>query len=210
MPVPAIAASVLVIVGAGGHGRVVADAALASGDWQTVVATDADASRCEGELLPGVQLLTMDQALALPGALLHFAIGNANARDRQASQATLPLASVVHPRASLSMHALLEPGCFIAALAVVAPGARIGLCGIVNHGAVVDHDVHVGAWSHIAPGASLGGGAQVGERVLVGAGARVLPGVRVADGVVIGAGAVVHGDVEAAGVYAGVPARKLK
>jgi acetyltransferase-like isoleucine patch superfamily enzyme len=81
---------------------------------------------------------------------------------------------------------------------------------IVNHGAVVDHDVRVGDFSHIAPRAGLGGGVTVGKRVLIGTGACILPGLAICDDAVIGAGAVVHQDVVEAGVYAGVPARRTK
>jgi len=75
---------------------------------------------------------------------------------------------------------------------------------------VVDHDVRVGDFTHVAPLAALGGGARIGRHVLVGAGARVLPGMSVADGVTLGAGAVVHESIAAAGVYAGVPARRVR
>jgi acetyltransferase-like isoleucine patch superfamily enzyme len=92
----------------------------------------------------------------------------------------------------------------------VGAGARLGTSVIVNHGAVVDHDVAVGDFSHIAPLAALGGGAKVGRRVLVGSGACILPGVRVADDAVVGAGAVVADHLIEPGIYAGVPARRLK
>ena len=81
---------------------------------------------------------------------------------------------------------------------------------IVNHGAVVDHDVQVGDFSHVAPLAALSGNVRIGARVLVGAGAQVLPGVRVADDVVIGAGSVVRAHLAEPGVYAGVPARRIR
>lgn len=202
--------SSLLIFGAGGHGRVVADAALAAGQWLRVLASDRDAARCTGELLAGVPLLPAYAATA-SAASIHVAIGNASHRAREI--AALPeglLASVVHPRASVSRHSTLGPGCFIAAQAVVGPNASLGVSVIVNHGAVVDHDVCVGDFSHIAPLAALGGGAQLGRRVLVGSGASVLPGVRIGDDVVIGAGAVVARDLPEAGTYAGVPARRLK
>lgn len=199
----------LLIVGAGGHGRVVADAALAQGAWERVVATAHDIAG-GGELLPGVPLLA--RAEASQGAhAVHVAIGAAGAREREsAAAAGLPLANVVHPRAAVSPHAQLQTGCFVAAQAVVAPCATLGRGVIVNHGAVVDHDCAVGDFTHIAPGATLAGKVHVGRRVLVGAGARLLPGVRVADDVVIGAGAVVHADIETPGTYAGVPVRRIR
>jgi sugar O-acyltransferase (sialic acid O-acetyltransferase NeuD family) len=202
--------STLVIIGAGGHGRVVADAALAMKQWQRVVATDRNATRCAGELVPGVPLMPFDQALQLPAAQVHVAIGSAEGREREASLVQDRLATVIHPRASVSPAAVLAPGCFVAAQAVVAPGARVGACAIVNHGAVVDHDVQVGDYSHVAPLSAIGGEAGVGAGVLVGAGSVVLPQRRVADHVVLGAGAVVRADIVEAGVYAGVPAQRVR
>jgi sugar O-acyltransferase (sialic acid O-acetyltransferase NeuD family) len=203
-------ASTLVILGAGGHGRVVADAALAAGGWARVVATDRNPARCVGELLPNVQLLPLEEAFALPGAAVHVAIGSAEAREREAGAVRTRLATIVHPRACVSPFAVLEPGCFVAAQAVVAPRARLGAGVIVNHGAVVDHDVQVGAFSHVAPLAALGGEASVGRGVLVGAGAAVLPQRRLGDGVVLGAGAVARADIADAGTYAGVPAGRVR
>lgn len=208
MPTPS--SSLLVIFGAGGHGRVVADAALAMGCWSRIVATDRDPRRCSGELLPGVPLLAPAEALAV-GAEVHIAIGAADARAvESAALASHALVAVLHPRAAVSPHAVLGAGCFVAAQAVVAPSAQLGACVIVNHGAVVDHDVRIGDYTHIAPQAALGGGAHVGRGVLVGAGALVLPGLRLADGVVVGAGAVVRESILEPGTYAGVPARRVR
>lgn len=202
--------STLVILGAGGHGRVVADAALATGAWARVVATDRDPARCRGDLLPGVPLLPLQQALALPGALFHVAIGIAAHREREAGPLSGRMATVVHPDASLSRWARVDAGCFVAAQAVVAPGAHLQHGAIVNHGAVIDHDARLGAFSHVAPQATLGGHARVGAHVLVGAGARVLPSLQVCDGCTLGAGAVVHSPIAQPGVYAGVPAARVR
>lgn len=202
--------SQLVILGAGGHGRVVADAALAQGAFARVWATDRDAQRCQGELLPGVRIVPLPEATRLPCAL-HVAIGAGAAREREAAAFQgHPLTTVIHPRAAVSPHAQVGAGSFVAAQAVVAPGARLGTAVIVNHGAVVDHDVQVGDFTHIAPLAALGGGARIGRHVLVGAGACVLPGVSVCDGATLGAGAVVPEPITEPGVYAGVPARRVK
>jgi len=204
-------ASTLVILGAGGHGKVVADAALARGHWARVVATDRNPARCRGELLPGVILLPLDAALALADADFHVAIGSAESRERESDQlAGRALATIVHPDATVSPHAAVEAGCFVAAQAVVAPDALLGRGAIVNHGAIVDHDVQVGAFTHVAPRAALGGGVHIGRGVLVGAGANVLPGLKVCDGVTLGAGAVVRAEIGEPGVYAGVPARRVR
>lgn len=199
----------LLIFGAGGHGRVVADAALLAGQWPRVLASDRDPARCSGELLAGVALLPAGQAVPAATAI-HVAIGNAISREREVAALAGRLVSIVHPRAAVSPFAELGAGCFVAAQAVLAPRARLGVSVIVNHGAVVDHDVTVGDFCHIAPLVALGGGVQIGRRVLVGSGAAILPGVHIADDVVVGAGAVVADHLPEPGVYAGVPARRLK
>ncbi len=200
----------LLILGAGGHGRVVADAALRQGAWASVIASDRDPARCAGELLPGVPLIPLAQALFRADAV-HVAIGDPKARRAEAQAAGMDrMATVIHPAASVSPHALLGAGCFIAAQAVVAPAAVLGAGVIVNHGAVADHDTDVADYAHLAPRCAVGGGARIGRDVLVGAGASVLAGLAVCEGAVIGAGAVVHRSVDEAGHFAGVPARRIR
>ena len=141
---------------------------------------------------------------------IHVAIGRGHARQAESQAAGLErLATVVHPDATVSLHARVAPGCFVAAQAVVAPGAVLQEGVIVNHGAVVDHDVRVGEFTHLAPRCALAGAASVGKQVLIGAGAHVLPGLSIGDFAVIGAGAVVNRRVDGRGTYAGVPARRL-
>lgn len=203
----------LLLFGAGGHACVVLDAAFCSGHWGAVLASDRNDAVCTGELLPGVAMARLSGLPAATGqaGALHVSIGHNASRQREAVALGLErLVTVVHPKASVSPHAVVAAGCFIAAQSVLAPGAQLGMGVIVNHAAVVDHDVRVGDFSHIAPGAVLGGAAQIGARVLIGAGAVVLPGVSVCDDAVIGAGAVVSADVLTSGTWAGVPARRLK
>lgn len=200
--------STLVILGAGGHGRVVADAALLCAQWDRVVLTDRDPAKCQ-TAWGDIECMPLEEALALPGIAVHLAIGSAAARAREfAALAGIPTATVIHPHATVSRLAQLGEGSFVAAQAVVAPAARLGRSVIVNHAAVVDHDTVVGDFSHIAPQAALGGACVVGARVLLGSGARLLPGVQVSDDITIGAGAVVIAHIAEAGVYVGVPARR--
>lgn len=203
--------SVLLLIGAGGHGRVVADAALLQGQWARVYATDDDASRCKGELLPGVGLAEVVTSEAMAPVGIHISIGDNATRGRVAARVGPGrLAAVCHPDATVSPHARLEPGCFVAARAVIAPRAHVGMGAIINHAAVLDHDAVAGAFSHVAPGAVMGGGASIGERVLLGTGAVVLPGVIIASDIIIGAGCVVTNSLADAGTYLGVPARRVK
>ena len=201
-------ATPLLIFGASGHGRVVADAAL--GQWTTLLASDRNPARCVGELLPGIPCVLPSAALA-PDCAVQIAIGDNGFRQREVSlwQAR-PLVTVLHRDATVSPLAQLGAGSFVAARAVLAPLARTGTACIVNHGAVVDHDVVLGDFCHIAPGAVLGGGVRLGNGVLLGSGAAVLPGLTITDDVVVGAGAVVCSNLLEAGTYVGAPARRVK
>ncbi|OIQ82116.1 putative acetyltransferase EpsM [mine drainage metagenome] len=205
--------TLLIVFGAGGHGRVAADAALASSVWRGVVASDRDDALWGSELLPGVPVLSPAALPDLRGPLaVHVAIGD-NAKRRaeaQAWAALAPLASVVHPSAAIAASAAIGAGCLLAAQCVVAPLARLGTGVIVNHGAIVDHDCRIDPWTHVAPGARLGGAVQVGEGALLGSGCTVLPGLRVGAGAVLGAGAVAARDVPDAQCWAGVPAAPLR
>ncbi|CAM3178709.1 Acetyltransferase [Sphingomonas antarctica] len=199
----------IILIGAGGHARVVFDALIAGGTLpDTVTVRDA---RGGGEVL-------MHRAVApeidetIDGSLFHVAIGNAQARARLSAAAGLNggrALTIVHPRATVSPYAVLGLGVFVAAGAIVGPGATIGDGAIVNHNAVVDHDCAVGDFAHIAPHATLGGGAMVGTLTLVGAGGVVLPGVTVGPATIIGAGSVVTRDVSG-GQWVGSPARNME
>jgi sugar O-acyltransferase (sialic acid O-acetyltransferase NeuD family) len=200
----------ILIFGAGGHGRVVADAVLLEKNWIHVFASDRNPAVSRGELLPGIPLLDA-QAVRGRNAFIHIAIGNNIARLHEASLWGYErLVTVIHPSAVISHFSTVAAGCYVAAGAVVGPGVNIGMGVIINHGAVVDHGAQVGAFSHIAPNATLGGDVRVGQRVLIGSGAVILPSIVIADNVTVGAGAAVTTHLVEPGVYAGVPARKIK
>lgn len=185
------------------------DAALVAQCWKLIVVSDRLLPESQDELLPGIQLITVDAALRLDPSI-HIAIGNNQFRQKEAGAFGYErLVSVIHPAAVVSNFSRIEPGCFVAAVAVVGPSAHVGMGVIINHGAVVDHDVEVGAFSHIAPNASLGGHVRLGQRVLVGSGAVVLPSVVIGDDVSVGAGSVVNVNLLVPGTYVGIPARKI-
>lgn len=197
------------LIGAGGHGRVVADALIVAGtDPATIVVRDGRT----GLTMLGRAVATPEVVMAMAGTRFHVAVGSAAIRARlQAAGAAVgatPL-TVVHPAAVISPEATVGAGVLIAAIAVVAPGVTLGDGTIVNHGAVVDHDCRVGAFCHVAPRATLCGDVTLGDRVTIGAGATVLPGLSIADDVTIGAGAVVVRPIGEPGTWVGNPARRL-
>lgn len=197
------------LIGAGGHGRVVADALIAAG-------CDADSIHVRdgrmGLTMLGRPVSTPEVVEAITGQWFHVAVGSAAIRTRLQAEALAAggrALTVIHPSTVISAEGTLGAGVFIAANTVVAPGAVIGEGTIVNHGAVVDHDCRIGAFCHIAPNATLGGGVNIGNRVMIGAGAVVLPGISIGAEVVVGAGAVVLRSIDEPGTWVGNPARKL-
>jgi sugar O-acyltransferase (sialic acid O-acetyltransferase NeuD family) len=197
-------------MGAGGHAKVVIDAALASGWDLTQICVLDDAPERAGATILGLRIATPAVPDAL-GALFHVAIGNSDARgglhDRAVRNGGSP-ATIIHPRAVISPSATIGAGSFVAAGAVVGPDGSCGIGTILNHASIIDHDCRVGDFCHIAPGATLGGEVVIENHVLVGASAVVLPGLKVGRGATIGAGAVVTQNVPPGQVWVGAPARE--
>lgn len=188
----------LLLVGAGGHAKVVIDAWSRGAQSSCNLDVVDDDPRKVGMALMGYRVDLMPEEVKLRGAAFHLAIGNTTIRARLHERLTGlggQAVSVLHPAASIAASAVIGAGSYVAALAVIAPDAEIGSSVIVNHGAVVDHDCTVGSFSHIGPNATLGGGVVIGSAVLVGAGATILPGVRVGDDAVIAAGSTIVRDV---------------
>jgi sugar O-acyltransferase (sialic acid O-acetyltransferase NeuD family) len=203
----------LALFGASGHGKVVADAALAGG-WGSVEFFDDAWPQCNRN---GPWPVTGDSA-ALMARLQDFqgvlvSIGNCAVRwDKHQAllAAGAPLVTVVHPAAAVSRHATLGLGTVVMAGAVVNIDAIVGQAGIVNTGATVDHDCLLGDAVHICPGAHLAGSVRVGCCSWVGVGAAVKQGMSIGDRVMVGAGAVVVRPVPDAQTVVGNPARLLE
>lgn len=204
------AMSGLLILGAGGHGRVVADAALECGRWDRIAFLDDYAE--VGATVLGLPVAGPFADLASQRARFDAAIvGIGDARRRlellaHCRQAGFQLPSVVHPAASVSRFATLGEGTVVLGQAGINAGARLGAACIVNTGATVDHDCELGEGVHVSPGAHLAGTVHVGERSWVGIGSCVREGIRIGARVLIGAGAAVISDIPDDSVALGVPA----
>jgi len=202
----------LVLIGAGGHAKVVMGALNTMGKIFSVEVRD-DNPALSGQSLLECKIKTPVGPMASLTDRIHLAIGNNQARKRlgiAVLDSGKSLITIIHPRATVSASARVGDGVFLGAGGIIAPDAAVAQGAIVNHGAIIDHDCRVGAWAHIAPGAVLGGAVQIGEGCLVGAGAVVLPGLSVGDWAIIGAGAIVTKDVAAGVTVVGIPAKAIK
>lgn len=204
----------VIILGAGGHARVVASTLLAAG--RSVVAVAAPDGADDLAMRLGAVALTSDDAV------LTFApntvelilgvgmVGPSPLRRRIMEKfrtAGFRFATLVHPAAFVDPTATLEQGAVVMAGAVVQTGCRIGDNVIVNSRAVVDHDCTIAAHVHLATGCILCGDVKVGEASHVGAGATIIQGLHIGAGALIAAGATVVRPVADATRVAGTPAR---
>lgn len=202
----------LAILGASGHGKVVAESALRAG-WASVDFYD---DAWPGKRRIGKWVISGDTAALLRDPTrfdgVVVAIGNNEIRMRKIwrlQAAGLELATIVHPMATISDSARLGPGTVVMAGAVLNADACVGLGAILNTSCSVDHDCVLGDGVHISPGAHLAGDVRVGEQSWVGIGASIRQGVAVGRLVSIGAGAAVVADIADNLIVAGVPAKEL-
>lgn len=197
------------ILGAGGHGRVVADAAEAAG-WRDLVFFDNGAPGDLYWAFGGNEAALLGRLHELAGVVVGIG-ANAARLDwhRRLAAEGAPLVSIIHPRATISSYTSIGAGTVVFAGAVVNIGAKIGEAVIVNTGATIDHDCFLADGVHVSPGANLAGGASVGELSWIGIGASVREMIAVGPRVKVGAGATVVCSISEGLTVVGVPARPV-
>jgi UDP-perosamine 4-acetyltransferase len=203
----------LIILGGGGHARVLADCLRMTG----CRVLGFTAPRRGPDLAPGIGWLGNDSVVDrhAPGSVeLVNGLGSTGPTGQRAALfeqmagAGYRFAGVQHPAAILSgLDVELGQGCQLLAGTLLGPGVRLGDNALINSRAVVEHDCRVGRHSHVATGAILCGGCDIGAGVHIGAGATLIQGITVGDGAIIAAGSVVTKDVESLTLVAGVPGR---
>lgn len=205
----------VLVLGAGGHGRVVVQALRSAG---RIVAGFLDDDRARvGTQVDGCGVLgTSEDAPRLVaefGAALIVGIGdNAQRAKRQRGfeAGGLPLTVAIDHSAVVAPEVEIGAGSVILPGAVVNTGSRLGAGCVVNTSASLDHDTVLGDYVHLSPGVITSGGVSVGGYAWLGAGAIVMPGLNVGERAVVGAGALVREDVEPGATVVGVPARPLE
>lgn len=194
----------LVIIGASGHGKVVADIAVLCG-YKDIVFLDDDESvkECAGWPVVG-------KSTEAPDGEVFVAVGNARTRQKlmeRYSDRAQP--ALIHPSAVIATDAVIGKGSVVMAGAVINPGSQVGRGVIINTSSSIDHDCNLGDYVHVAVGAHLCGSVSVGSMTWIGAGVTVSNNVNICGGCTIGAGAVVIKDIEEEGTYIGVPVKKM-
>ncbi len=197
----------LVIIGAGGHGKVVADIALKNG-YENVVFVDSSISGSSMGI-PIIGDLSEIEKLVDDNTRFIVAIGDNSVRKRITNDYNLPWETLIHPSAQIGGSVSVGAGSVIAAGAVINSSATVGAHCIVNTAAVVEHDDTICDFVHISPGAVLGGNVKIGECSHIGIGAVLRNNISICENCTVGAGAVVVKDIFREGVYIGVPARLL-
>jgi UDP-perosamine 4-acetyltransferase len=203
------------IVGAGGHGKVVLDILRAAGQCTPVGFVDADASLA-GTTIGGLPIFGAPNQLPKLAKKIKQAIIAIGDNRTRASYAKIlldhgfELITTIHPKAMVSPSARVGRNVVIAAGAIVCAEAVIGDSAIINTAAIVDHECEIGSAAHICPSVALAGRVRVGEGAFVGLGAKVIPCISIGEHAIVGAGAVVIRDIPCHATAVGVPAKVIK
>ncbi|WP_404405221.1 acetyltransferase [Jeotgalibacillus malaysiensis] len=201
----------LLIIGASGHGKVVADIALGMGNWDTVAFLD-DNPAVTSSL--GLEVIGSSEDIEslINDHDFFVGIGDNIIRKKVYEKlenlgASIPV--LVHPSAIVGREVTIESGTVLMAGAIVNCSTRIGRGCIVNTGATVDHDNSIGDYVHVSPGVHLAGTVSVGDESWIGLGSKIKNNLSITSKVTVGAGGVVIENLTHSGVYVGIPVRRI-
>jgi UDP-N-acetylbacillosamine N-acetyltransferase len=196
--------SEILIYGAGGHGRSIADVILTNNPYAKLVFIDENAKDNE-------KIFDFDVVKDFPWKKKDsiIAIGDNVKRGKKYAEINEDCLIVVKStKAYVGKDAQIKCGCFIGNYCHIGPEAVIAKGSIINTASVIEHEVHIGEFCHIGPHACVCGRVSLENYVFLGAGATVIDKIKICSHVIIGAGAVVVADINESGTYLGVPAKK--
>lgn len=198
----------MAIIGASGHGKVIADIAVKNGYKEIVFLDDnPNVQECAGFWVVG----TLEDIDKYPDYDVIVAIGNACIRKKIQKQVGEDrLTILIHPQSVISRRVTIGQGTVIMAGAIINSDTKIGEGCIINTGASVDHDCSIGDFVHVSVGVHIAGSVTIGNGTWIGAGATVSNNIEICSECLIGAGAVVVSNIKEKGTYIGVPVKKMK
>ncbi|EJQ64911.1 acetyltransferase [Bacillus mycoides] len=201
----------LLIIGASGHGKVIADIALKMNKWQSIAFLD-DNENVKSSM--GIEIIDKSTSISkyIDDYDFFVGIGNNAIREKiqrqlEAEEASIPV--LIHPSAIIGEQVYLEAGTVVMAGAVINCCTNIGKGCIINTASTVDHDNVIEDYVHISPGAHLAGTVKVGRGTWLGTGSVVSNNINITHSCKIGAGAVVIRDITESRTYVGVPVRRV-
>jgi sugar O-acyltransferase (sialic acid O-acetyltransferase NeuD family) len=201
----------LLIIGAGGHGKVAYDIAQLSGEWESI-------DFLEDQYPSQIEDVTVIDKVSqfrkyIDRYAFFVAIGNNKARksiQNEIMKSEGKITTLIHPSVIVSNNVSIGIGVLIAAGAVINPNSKIHDGVIINTSSSIDHDTTIKEYAHISPGVHMGGSVFISSGVWIGVGSTVINNVTITRNTIIGAGSVVIDNVLEEGMYVGVPARRIK
>lgn len=201
----------LIIIGAGGHGKVVADVAVKMGKWQEIVFMDNNKSLTQAI---GLEVIgSIDDAFKYKTEADFFvAIGDNYLREKIQERLIIDgchIVSLVHPQAILGLDVQLGVGTVVMAGVVINSSSRIGDGCIINTSSSIDHDNNIGNYVHVSPGVNIAGTVEIGELTWLGIGSVVSNNIHIYRDCTIGASSLVTKDILESGTYIGIPVKRV-
>lgn len=201
----------LLIIGASGHGKVIADIAMKMNRWTSIAFLDDDQSiKTSMEL--DVIGTTADAFMHKDEADFFVAIGNNATREKLQERLLdegLSIVNLIHPSAVIGTDVEIDVGTVVMAGVVINCCCSIGRGCIVNTGAIIDHDSVIEDYVHISPGVNVAGSVSIGKGTWIGIGSVISNNINICQSTIVGAGTVVISSIYRRGVYVGAPARRI-
>lgn len=203
----------VIIIGAGGHAKVIADIILKNNDELIGFLDDnigigkkvIEKYNVIGKLDDCIQLYNSDNSIKFI-----IGIGDNKIREKISKKYNLPYYTAMHPTSTIGLGVKIKEGTAIMANTTINVNASIGKHCIINTGAIIEHDNEIEDFVHVSPNAAIAGTVKIGKRTHVGIGACIKNNISVCEDAIIGAGAVVVNNIEVKGTYMGIPAKLIK
>lgn len=201
----------LIIIGASGHGKVVAEIAEINKEYANIYFMDdfSDIKEFHGYRNLGS---TKQIDKYKDKADFFVAIGDNSVRKDKLEaliKENYSIPTIIHPDTVISNTAYIGKGTVVMAGAIINASVKVNIGTIINTNSSIDHDSTVGKYTHISPGTTIAGSVSIGDEVWIGINASVINNITICDNVVVGAGSLVLENIEKCGTYVGIPVRKI-